>query len=108
MLVQGAHSHSCERFVAPCSCSGPAHPGHSTPVHPKGSAGRTVFYHPCIHLALGVRKKGTALHITEMKELDISAEKGPQIQWSTSQMLQSEANAEAKAPPEHQLCVDQQ
>lgn len=46
-------------------------------------------------------KYSTFLHITEMKELDISAEKGPQTQWSTSQMLQSEA----KACPEHQLCV---
>lgn len=110
----GAHS-QCSLFtVPPCSCSGP---GHSTPAHPKGSAGRTVSYHPCIHLVLGVRKKGTALHlpghseysmflcITGMKELDIPAEKGLQTQGSISQMLQSEANAEAKAPSEHQLCV---
>lgn len=58
VLVQRAHSHGWERFVAPCSCSGPAHQ-----YTPKGSAGRTVFYHPCIHLVLGVRKKGTALHL---------------------------------------------
>lgn len=65
VLVQRALSQSCERFVTPSSCSGPAHPNHSTAVHPKGTAGRMVFYHPCIHLVLGVRKKGTALHLPD-------------------------------------------
>lgn len=45
---------------------------------------------------LTIAKYSKFLSITERKELDIPAEKGPQIQGRVSQMLQSEANAEAK------------